>query len=95
MSSACQDATGVSRGTVFVTADGTSTTFVSDALGCLTLVAEDRTIRGIANILEIAGRTVVFHKSDMMDKLGLRTTAELTCYAIRCGLLAGQEAVNK
>lgn len=54
----------------------------------LQLVAEGRTIRGIANILNIASRTVVFHKSNFMDKLGLRTTAELTYYAIHCGLLA-------
>ena len=54
----------------------------------LQLVAEGRTIRGISNILSIASRTVVFHKSNLMDKLGLRTTAELTCYAIQCGLLA-------
>ena len=53
----------------------------------LQLVAEGCTIRGIANILKIASRTVVFHKSNLMDKLGLRTTAELTCYAIHCGLL--------
>jgi DNA-binding NarL/FixJ family response regulator len=57
----------------------------------LQLVAEGRTIRGIANILDIAGRTVVFHKSNLMDKLGLRTTAELTCYAIHCGLVAAPE----
>ena len=54
----------------------------------LQLVSEGRTIRGIANILEIAGRTVVFHKSNLMDKLGLRTTAELTRYAFQSGLLA-------
>src|SRR5262245_14202215 len=59
----------------------------------LQLVAEGRTIRGIANILDIAGRTVVFHKSNLMDKLGLRTTAELTCYAIHCGLLVAPEPV--
>jgi DNA-binding NarL/FixJ family response regulator len=53
----------------------------------LQLVAEGRTIRGIANILDIACRTVVFHKSNLMDKLGLRTTAELTCHAIQCRLL--------
>jgi DNA-binding NarL/FixJ family response regulator len=58
----------------------------------LQLVAEGRTIRGIANILNIAGRTVVFHKSNLMDKLGLRTTAELTCYAIHCGLLTAPQA---
>jgi DNA-binding NarL/FixJ family response regulator len=61
----------------------------------LHLVAEGRTIRGIANILSIAGRTVVFHKSNLMDKLGVRTTAELTCYAIQCGLLAVPESVHK
>ena len=54
----------------------------------LQLVSEGRTIRGIANILDIAGRTVVFHKSNLMDKLGLRTTAELTRYAFQSGLLA-------
>jgi len=36
---------------------------------------------GAANILDIAGRTVVFHKSNIMEKLGIRTTAELTRYA--------------
>jgi DNA-binding NarL/FixJ family response regulator len=59
----------------------------------LQLVAEGRTIGGIANILRIAARTVVFHKSNLMDKLGLRTTAELTYYAIQCGFLAAPEAV--
>ena len=60
----------------------------------LTLVAEGRTIRGIATILDIACRTVVFHKSNLMDKLGLRTTAELTRYAIQCGLLADPWSIN-
>ena len=59
----------------------------------LQLVAEGRTIRGIANILDIAGRTVVFHKSNIMDKLGLRTTAELTRYAFQSGLVAAPEPV--
>ena len=49
----------------------------------LQLVAEGRTISGIANILQIASRTVVFHKSNIMDKLGVRTTADLTLSAIR------------
>jgi DNA-binding NarL/FixJ family response regulator len=53
----------------------------------LQLVAEGRTINGIATILEIAARTVTFHKANLMDKLGLRTTAELTHYAIRSGLV--------
>jgi DNA-binding NarL/FixJ family response regulator len=53
----------------------------------LQLVAEGRTINGIATILKIAARTVVFHKSNLMDKLGLRTTADLTRHAIRSGLV--------
>jgi DNA-binding NarL/FixJ family response regulator len=57
----------------------------------LQLVAEGRTIQGIANILDVACRTVVFHKTNVMDKLGLRTTAELTYYAVQCGLLAPPE----
>jgi DNA-binding NarL/FixJ family response regulator len=48
----------------------------------LQLVAEGRTIIGISTILKVAARTVVFHKSNIMDKLGLRTTANLTQYAI-------------
>ena len=49
----------------------------------LQLVAEGRTLSGIANILKIAMRTVVFHKANIMDKLGVRTTADLTRSAIR------------
>jgi DNA-binding NarL/FixJ family response regulator len=59
----------------------------------LQLVAEGRTIQGIANILNIASRTVVFHKTNVMDTLGIRTTAELTYHAIQCGLLAAPESL--
>jgi len=53
----------------------------------LQLVAEGRTIRGVSSILKIAARTVVFHKSNIMDKLGRRTTADLTHYAIQNGII--------
>jgi DNA-binding NarL/FixJ family response regulator len=53
----------------------------------LQLVAEGRTIRGISSILKIASRTVVFHKSNIMDKVGRRTTADLTQYAIQTGMI--------
>jgi len=56
----------------------------------LQLVAEGRTIRGISAILQIAVRTVVFHKCNIMDKLGLRTTADLTQHAIKRGLISIQ-----
>jgi DNA-binding NarL/FixJ family response regulator len=53
----------------------------------LQLVAEGRTIIGISTILKVAARTVVFHKSNIMDKLGLRTTANLTQFAIKSGII--------
>ena len=54
----------------------------------LQLVAEGRTINGIASILKVAARTVVFHKTNIMDKLNLRTTADLTQYAVQHGLIS-------
>ncbi len=54
----------------------------------LQLVAEGRSAKEIAGILNVSLQTVAFHKHQIMDKLGLRTTAELTRYAIQEGLVA-------
>jgi DNA-binding NarL/FixJ family response regulator len=54
----------------------------------LQLVAEGRAAKEIASVLNIAPQTVAFHKHQIMDKLGLRTIAELTKYAIQEGLVA-------
>jgi DNA-binding NarL/FixJ family response regulator len=54
----------------------------------LQLVAEGRTAKEIAETLHISLQTVAFHKYQIMNKLGLRTTAELTRYAIQEGLIA-------
>jgi DNA-binding NarL/FixJ family response regulator len=54
----------------------------------LQLVAEGRTAKDIAAILNISLQTVAFHKYRIMNKLGVRTTAELTKYAIQEGLIA-------
>ncbi len=51
----------------------------------LQLVAEGRTAKEIASVLNVSLQTVAFHKHQIMDKLGLRTTAELTKYAIQEG----------
>ena len=53
----------------------------------LQLVAEGKAIKEIATILAISTKTVEFHKSRIMDRLGVRTTAELTHYAMRQGLI--------
>jgi len=52
----------------------------------LQLVAEGKSTKEIATILNISVKTVEFHKSHIMQQLDLHTTAELTKYAIAHGL---------
>jgi DNA-binding NarL/FixJ family response regulator len=54
----------------------------------LQLVAEGHTIPEIAQTLYISPRTVEFHKYNVMEALGLHSTAELTQYAIKHGIVA-------
>jgi DNA-binding NarL/FixJ family response regulator len=56
----------------------------------LQLVAEGRTAKEIAHQLSVSVKTAVFHKMAIMDKLGLRTTAELTRYAIENNIVAAK-----
>ncbi len=53
----------------------------------LALIAHGKQAKEIASALNISVKTVDFHKSVLMDELGLRTTAELTRYAIANGLV--------
>ena len=52
----------------------------------LQLLAEGKSSKEIAATLSIALPTVETHRRQLMDKLGMRTIAELTKYAIREGL---------
>lgn len=52
----------------------------------LQLLAEGRSSKEMAQSLNVAVTTVETHRRQIMDKLGLRTVAELTKYAIREGL---------
>jgi DNA-binding NarL/FixJ family response regulator len=52
----------------------------------LQLLAEGKSSKDIAGRLSIAVPTVETHRRQIMDKLSLRTIAELTKYAIREGL---------
>jgi DNA-binding NarL/FixJ family response regulator len=54
----------------------------------LQLLAEGKSMKEVAAILEISPRTVEFHKYRMMELLGLKTGAELVQYAIKHGLIA-------
>jgi len=53
----------------------------------LQLIAEGRTMKEIAGILNISPRTAESHKYEMMQTLGIQTTAELIQCAIRLGLV--------
>ena len=48
----------------------------------LQLISEGKTIKEMATILSVSVRTVEFHKNRIANELGIRTTAELTRYAI-------------
>ena len=66
----------------------------AEALGELTprqrevlqLIAEGRSAKQIAAALHISRRTAEFHKSRLMETLGVQNTAELIQYAIRNGV---------
>jgi DNA-binding NarL/FixJ family response regulator len=54
----------------------------------LQLVAEGRSTKEIAAILRVSVKTVEFHRSALASRLGLRTTAELTRYALERGIIS-------
>ena len=54
----------------------------------LQLIAEGRSAKQMAALLGISVKTVEFHKARLMDQLDLRSTAELTRYAVQHGLVA-------
>ena len=63
----------------------------------LQLVAEGCTAKEIATTLNLSVKTAVYHKTAIMDKLGIRTTAALTRYALEHGVMpraSGRELVS-
>jgi DNA-binding NarL/FixJ family response regulator len=53
----------------------------------LQLIAEGRTMKEVAGVLDISPRTAESHKYDIMQSLGVQTTAELVQCAIRMKLV--------
>lgn len=53
----------------------------------LRLVAEGQSARNIASTLRISPKTVVFHKNNLRQKLGVRNAAEMATFAVRSGFL--------
>ena len=53
----------------------------------LQLVAEGKTSKEISAALGISPKTVEYHRNCIMDQLGVRSTAELTRYAVSRGIV--------
>ena len=54
----------------------------------LQLLAEGKSAKEIASILDLSTRTVEFHKYRMMQQLNIKTSAELVQYAVRHGIIS-------
>jgi DNA-binding NarL/FixJ family response regulator len=59
----------------------------------LQLLAEGRSMKEVGSILNVAARTVAFHKYRMMEQLRIRTSAELIQFAVKHGIV-GDASVN-
>jgi DNA-binding NarL/FixJ family response regulator len=59
----------------------------SRELEVLKLIAEGHTSKDIASMLVISIKTVDRHRTNMLEKLGMRDRVDLTRYAIRRGLI--------
>jgi DNA-binding NarL/FixJ family response regulator len=53
----------------------------------LQLLAEGKTLKEAAAVLSVSPRTIEFHRNNIAEKTGLRTTAELARYAAHHGLV--------
>jgi DNA-binding NarL/FixJ family response regulator len=53
----------------------------------LQLLAEGKSMKEVAAILDLTPRTVAFHKYKMMEQLNLKTSAELVTFAVREGVV--------
>ena len=54
----------------------------------LQLLAEGKTAKEISSILNISTKTVEFHKYKMMEKLKIKTSAEVVLYAMKHGIIS-------
>jgi two-component system, NarL family, response regulator NreC len=54
----------------------------------LQLIAEGKTAKEVASVLNISPTTVETHRTHIQEKLGLHSVAELVLYAVRKGIIA-------
>jgi DNA-binding CsgD family transcriptional regulator len=57
----------------------------------LQLLAEGKSMKEAADVLDVMPRTIAFHKYPMTEQLGFKTTAELVRHAAFLGLVSGQQ----
>lgn len=58
----------------------------------LQLIAEGSSMKEAADSLNITPRTIAFHKYSMMERLGIKTSAELVHHAVQLGLVTTKPA---
>jgi DNA-binding NarL/FixJ family response regulator len=56
----------------------------------LQLIAQGKSNKDIARLLELSVNTVSVHRANLMEKMNIHRTAELVLFAIRKGLIAPQ-----
>jgi DNA-binding NarL/FixJ family response regulator len=71
------------RATAEVRADWPASRLSPRELEIAKLVAESKSNKEVANILQISVKTVESHRANIMEKLGLHSVTELVRYAIR------------
>ncbi|HEY4912127.1 MAG TPA: response regulator transcription factor [Methylomirabilota bacterium] len=71
-----------------LTDGGTSGALTPRQREVVSLIAEGRTMKEVAAALGLSPRTVETHKYQVMQALGLQTTADMIRYAIEHGLIA-------
>jgi two-component system response regulator NreC len=54
----------------------------------LQLIAEGKSNKDVANLLNLSVYTVETHRANLMDKLKLKSVPELTLYAVRKGIIS-------
>lgn len=57
-------------------------------LSVLQLVAEGMSSKQIAGMLSLSPKSIENYRSNIMKRLKLDSTAALTCYAVKCGLIS-------
>jgi DNA-binding NarL/FixJ family response regulator len=58
----------------------------------LQLLAQGMSMKQVADVLDIRPGTVAFHKYRMMERLNVKTNAELLSYAMKCRMMSSETA---